>query len=428
MNSPPTASTPASTSTPRPMTSSRSRARWAAMTIGQQGIAGTASLVFLIASSTSLSLRDRGLLALALSAATIAGTLAPLGMTHAFLHFGGLGFSPGSVARPFVRELTGATALLGVAAAVVVRTLTHADLAMTIACGVSVAVYSALQLTQAALYGLAEVRTASLRRSVGSAMLLIGALTLTVTGVKQPVVWLGVWTASIVASALLQLAALTHRRVDPLGRAELARGEVTAFCWRAAPLNLSYVLAGRVDLWVVGVVLDMERVAVYSAALGVVELASIFGQGLASSFQIKADGAMHPPLRLFGVLSATQAIIALLGWGAISLATTEFFGNDAGYGYGDMGLPLIVLAAASGPLAFQRMYAAWLAGAGAASSAVGSTVVMAIAVGLFAWSLTPALGVPGAALASLLGYTFGATALLLPGRTSRWHEPAPSGI
>ncbi len=178
----------------------------------------------------------------------------------------------------------------------------------------------------------------------------------------------------------------------------------------------------------VGLVLDMERVAVYSAALGVVELASIFGQGLASSFQIKADGSMRPPLRLFGVLSATQALVAIVGWGAISLATTEFFGNDAGYGYGDMGLPLIVLAVASGPLAFQRMYAAWLAGAGAASSAVGSTVVMASAVGLFAWSLTPGLGVPGAALASLLGYTIGAIALLLPGRVSRWHEAVPSRI
>ena len=124
----------------------------------------------------------------------------------------------------------------------------------------------------------------------------------------------------------------------------------------------------------------------------------------------------------------SQTVVALVGWGVVSWAATWRFGDDAGYGYADIGIPLGLLALAAGPLAFQRMYAAWLIGAGDASSAVGSTVVMASAVGLFAWALTPTLGVTGAAGASLLGYGFGAAALLLPDRTNRGTEHAAAGI
>lgn len=386
---------------------------WAAATASHQLATAAASAVFLMVTSRHLELNSRGLLALVVSIAVIAGTLSPVGSTHALIHFGQRGARPQATLAKLWPLILAGFVVGSSTAGLALRYAAQPGRRVMVLAIVGVLLYGAVQITQAILYGCSDVRAVATSRILAALALAIGTLTLTHTSSYGPDVFAALWVTSLGLTLGLQTRRLALADLPRLGTLP---NTVRSYAIRSAPTNLAYILAGRVDLWIVGITLGLKQVALYSFALGVVEISLIVTQGFASTFQMLAASPGAPTRPRAQVVLKVLALQASISFATAFLAAA-YAGRLISPEYGELWQVLLVLAGASLFMSCQRLLGSWAIGSGAPTAASASATAMALSVGLATLVLTPRFGILGAAVASAVGYGVGAGVIVgLTGR------------
>jgi len=195
-------------------------------------------------------------------------------------------------------------------------------------------------------------------------------------------------------------------------------GRALRFGVRGQAGNVFQFLGARLDLLLVPALLDLGAAGVYLIA---VRTSDVVGQVATAASSLVFPRVADPTESRSTELTQRTARISLLIVGAAALALglsgeailSLFFGDAYAAGIG----ALLVLLVAALPLALGRILSADLKGRGRPGLASWASLGMVAAIVVLDLILIPTYGITGAAVASLLAYTFGALVLVLAFRS-----------
>lgn len=268
-----------------------------------------------------------------------------------------------------------------------------------------IAVFNAqFRLIEAAVVNFDRAEWMSRFQFVSGAVTLLMVTGLAVTGLRQPVLWLGAYAASSVVVA--EVFARTHGKATSRPNSTHER---LASAWhplgrRLVPASLASFATLRSDRLLLPMLAGTEQLGFYVVVATFVDLATLPFDSLANALVPRwRRRALAGPLAVGGTLAiaAVLAIGAAVGvWLVGSLLVVPLFG--AAYSPGVELLPALSIAALL--LAWSRLAQARALALGL-DTVVSSAETAGLVTALTGYvTLIPMLGAEGAALGSALGY------------------------
>jgi O-antigen/teichoic acid export membrane protein len=186
-----------------------------------------------------------------------------------------------------------------------------------------------------------------------------------------------------------------------------------------------YFLVQRADVFLLGVLLDLRAVGLYSVAYGFSEILMLLPQRLGTLYlpRVAADKAAlenTQELRLSSSMVFVGTVASAVALSVIAPPAIRFFYGSA---FGDAVIPFLLLLPGICALAVGGLQATYLCGVGKVSVATAASGFALLLNVLLNLVLIPLYGVAGAAVASSL--TYSAQALLLIAAVSRLTNDRP---
>lgn len=375
----------------------------------------TASTSFLFAVTTSrvMTLEARGQLVSLLVVAWTLGQIAALGTPAAALHFQPTGLSCGDILRNASRLIAVGVVACSIITLGLLRLVGVEEIQL-----LAIGVLLVLALPFANLFqGIAIAENAFWR---------IGTIRLIATAIPSGILAFRHWSAPTAlsnATLAATLWVLATVAVIPAFWWIAARSQVStatftrtttfaAYSLRSAPAAIFNYMTSRVDVWFVSYFTGLEYAALYSAALGLSELAAFVPQAIGTALHVtesradvREDEARDDLRRLLALSLVLTGCLVLTAPTGLRLVFGDRFTPAAP--------SLRLLLVGSAILGLQRMIASRSAGRGRPEimswAALTSTLLLVALCAI----LVPAHGMLGAATASVIAYAAGAVATII---------------